>query len=311
MSERVLVIGHKNPDTDTTVASIGYAYYKNQLERTDKYVARSTGELNAETQFVLDEFNYEQPTLVTNVAGEKVILVDHNEMGQVVDGVSEAQILEIIDHHRVGDLQTSAPIMFHAEPVGSSSTIVADFLMYHDLIIPDAIAGLLLAGILSDTVIFKSPTTTEKDKRVARALAKQVDLDIESFGMSVKQAKASIQGMSASEVILKDFKEFEREGYRYGIGQVEGGDYAEAIERRGELMKELKSLRVARGYKLMVLMVTNIMDEATKLWCAGDESLIEKAFNKEVNNYEVYLPGVMSRKKQVNPAIQEALWRLY
>jgi len=306
-NEKIYVIGHKNPDTDTIVAAIGYAFYKNKLEKCHDYVAMSTGELNEETKHVLKKFNVKKPEILRNAEGKKIILVDHNEMGQVVEGADKAQILEIIDHHKIGDLQTSAPILFHAEPVGSSSTIVADFLMYHQIPIPVDIASLLLAGILSDTVIFKSPTTTEKDKKIAEKLAKQTSLNIQSFGMEVKKAKASIERMTADEVIMKDFKEFEFNNYRFGVGQIEIVDYGEALERRDELMSELERIRESSGYKLAILMVTNILEEATKLWFTGDEDLIKKVFKKEPKNGEVFLPGVMSRKLQVIPPIQDAL----
>ena len=305
--EKIYVIGHKNPDTDTIVAAMGYAFYKNKLEKTNKYVAMSTGELNDETKHVLQKFKIKKPEIMRNAADKKIILVDHNEMGQVVDGAENAQILEIIDHHKIGDLQTSAPILFHAEPVGSSSTIVADFLMYHKIPIPVDMAGLLLAGILSDTVIFKSPTTTEKDKRIAKKLAEQTSLNINEFGMEVKKAKASINRLTADEVIMKDFKEFSKGNYKFGVGQIEIVDYGEALERRKELMDELERIRISSGYKIAILMVTNILEEATKLWFKGDGELIKKVFKKEPKNNEVFLPGVMSRKKQIVPPIQEAI----
>jgi manganese-dependent inorganic pyrophosphatase len=204
-------------------------------------------------------------------------------------------------------LQTSAPILFHAEPVGSSCTIVTDFLLYHSIAIPDNIAGLLLAGILSDTVIFKSPTTTEKDKLLANQLAKQTGLDIQEFGLEVKKAKSSIAKMTADEVIMNDFKEFDRTKFKYGVGQIEIVDYAEALDRRNEIMNELDKTMNDGGYDLVILMVTNIMEEATRLWFKGDEEIIKKAFGKEPKNNEVYLPGVMSRKLQVVPKIEEVL----
>jgi len=304
--DKIYVIGHKNPDTDTIVAAIGYAYFKGQIDKDDEYIPARTGELNEETKLVLKKFKVPVPKLLTNASGKKVILVDHNAMGQVIDGVENATILEIIDHHRVGDIQTSAPIMFHAEPVGSSSTIVADFLMYHKIKIPKAIASLLLAGLLSDTVILKSPTTTEKDVRIANELAKQTGLDIQKFGLEVKKAKASIAKMTANEVIMKDFKEYGNRNYQYCAGQIEVIDYGEAIARREEIMAELEAIRVASGYKLAILLVTNIIEKASKLWFTGDTEMIKKVFG-EPNDGEVYLPGVMSRKKQVVPPIQDAL----
>ncbi len=308
--EKIYVIGHKSPDTDTICSSIAYAYFKNQLEETNKYEARRTGELNEETKLVLEKFKVPVPELLTNISGKKVILVDHNEMGQVVDGIENAEVLEIIDHHKIGDLQTKAPILFHAEPVGSTCTIVADFMFYHRIPIPDKIAGLLLSGILSDTVILKSPTTTEKDRKYVKLFSKQLDIDYEKYGMEIKKAKSSIAKLTPNEIITKDFKEFNVGKYKFGVGQIEVVDYSEAIERKNEIMKELDLFRQANGYIIAALMVTNILKEETKLWFSGDELVIKKAFNKEPKDNEVYLPGVMSRKKQVVPPIQEALKEL-
>ncbi len=301
---KVYVIGHKSPDTDSIASAISYAFFKNQIDKDDEYIPARAGELNDETRFVLNKFSVKEPELLTNAEGKNLILVDHNELGQVVDGADKARILEIIDHHRIGDLQTSAPILFHAEPVGSSCTIVADFFFYHKIIIPDSIAGLLLAGILSDTVIFKSPTTTEKDKKLANKLAEQLKINVNDFGLEVKKAKSSIKKLSDNEVIMSDFKEFSKDDFKYGVGQVEVVDYSEVESRRKDLMAELERIRQASGYKIAILMVTNILNEETKLWFAGDESIIKQAFNKQPVNNEVLLPGVMSRKKQVVPPIQ-------
>ncbi len=303
----IYVIGHKSPDTDTIASAIAYAYLKGKIDKANHYIPARAGKINEETAFVLKKFNTPEPVLLENAAGKNIILVDHNEMGQTVDGIEEAHVLEVIDHHRIGDLQTRAPILFHAEPVGSTATIITHFFYYHNVSIPDHIAGLLLAAILSDTVVFKSPTTTEKDREMAGKLAKQTGLDPQKFGLEVKKAKSSIKGKTANEVIMSDFKEFNKEGIKYGVGQIEVVDYSEVEERRDELMKELNAVKEANGYKLCILMVTNIMEEATKLWFSGDPEIIKKAFGKEPANNEVYLPGVMSRKKQVVPKIQELI----
>lgn len=304
---KVFVIGHKSPDTDSVVAAIGYAKFKSEIDKDDEYVPARAGELNPETAYVLERFNIPVPELLTNAKGKKIILVDHNEMGQVIDGADEATIFEIIDHHKIGDLQTSAPIMFHAEPIGSTCTIIADFFFYHKIDLSKKLASALLAGILSDTVIFKSPTTTDKDKRIANKLSDICGLSIQEFGMEVKKSKSSIAKMTANEVILKDYKTFEKNDCKYGVGQIEVVDEGEALERRDELMAELESIRVANGLKLNILMVTNIISESSRLWFAGDAGLMTKSFGQEPVGNELILPGVMSRKLQVVPKIQESL----
>lgn len=304
---KVYVTGHKNPDTDSVISAIAYAYFKSKVDIDDEYIPVIAGEPNSETNYVLERFKIKKPELIKNVSDKKIILVDHNEMGQVVDGTDKATIFEIIDHHKIGGLQTGAPIMFHAEPVGSTCTIIADFIFYHQLPLTKELAGALLAGILSDTVIFKSPTTTEKDRRIAVKLADLSGLVIDEFGLEVKKAKASIAKMSANDIIMKDFKEFSKNDYKYGIGQIEIVDYAEAINRKKELLKELDNVRQVSGLKTAGLMVTNIIVEETKLWLSGETEIIKKAFNKTIKDSEIILPGVLSRKKQIIPPIEAVL----
>ncbi|MBN1923688.1 MAG: manganese-dependent inorganic pyrophosphatase [Nanoarchaeota archaeon] len=307
MGDKIIVVGHKSPDTDSIVAAIAYAYFKGKVDLDDEYVPARAGELNPETEYVLKLFNVPVPELVEDVSGKKVILVDHNEMGQVVNGTHEATILEIIDHHKIGGLQTSSPILFHAEPIGSTCTIVADFFFYHNIKLTKELASILLAGILSDTVIFKSPTTTEKDKNIANKLNEIAKLDIQKFGLDVKKSKSSIKGLSANDLIMSDFKEFEKEGFKYGVGQIEVVHYDEAVERKKEIISELKNIGDANGLNMALLMVTNIIEESTKLWFTSHEDLIKKAFNQPVKDNEVFLKGVMSRKKQVVPKIQDII----
>ncbi|MFA5406405.1 MAG: manganese-dependent inorganic pyrophosphatase [Candidatus Nanoarchaeia archaeon] len=304
---KIYVIGHKCPDTDSVVAAIAYAKFKSLVDLDDEYLPARAGALNPETEYVLNRFKLPAPELLSDAAGKKLILVDHNEMGQVVDGADQAIIFEIIDHHKVGGFQSSSPILFHAEPVGSTATIVADFFFYHKVPLSKQLASALLAAILSDTVIFKSPTTTDKDRRLAEQLNKIAKLDLVPFGLEVKKAKASIKKLTANEVIMIDFKAFDKDCFKYGIGQLEVVDYVEADERKDELLKELESVRVAGGLKLACLMVTNIISEVTRLWFTGDTVIIENAFGKKSKDNEVLLPGVMSRKKQVVPKIQDAL----
>jgi len=307
MAQTVYVIGHKNPDTDSVCAAIAYAHFKKKIDCDDDYKPAVTGPINSETKFILDYFKMETPEILTDASGKKIILVDHNEMGQVIDGIENAEIFEIIDHHRIGDIQTGAPILFHAEPIGSTSTIVADFFLYHKIEMPKEIAGILLAAILSDTVIFKSQTCTEKDKRIAMELARITGLNPEEFGLQVKKAKSDIKGKSANELIMSDFKEYRKEGTRYGVAQIEGVDYEEVGARKGELIKELDAVRESQGLNFALLMVTNIIEEGTRLWVVGDGEIAGKAFGKEVTDHEIHLPGVMSRKKQVVPEIEKVI----
>lgn len=238
----------------------------------------------------------------------KVILVDHNERGQAVEGIEEAQIMEIIDHHRLGGLQTSEPIFIRHEPVGCTATIVANMHWHRNIEIPANIAGILLAAILSDTVLFKSPTCTIKDREAAEKLADIAGLDIQQFGMSVLKAGASIKGMSAPDIISNDIKEFQIGNYRVAIGQFSVMDSEEILEIKEQLRADMDILRDKENYDMVLLMVTNIIEEGTHLIYVGQPaSLLSQAFGDSTPDGVLYLPGVMSRKKQVIPPLSEAV----
>ncbi len=302
--EKIFVIGHKNPDTDSICSAIAYAEFK-QMDSVNAVAARA-GEINPETRFVLDHFGVEEPVLLKHAAGKTLILVDHNEVGQAVDGIDKAEIVEIIDHHRIGDIETSGPIFFHAEPVGSSATIIADFFEKSGKKLSDKTAGLLLSALLSDTVILKSATTTDKDRRIAESLSKKTGLDIKSFGMEIKKVKSSIAGKSARDVIKQDFKVYNL-SKKIGVCQLEVVDEEEVTKRRKELLEELEKVREQESCALVAMMITNIIKEGTELLVTGDTKLVEEAFNEKVSNNSVYLPGVMSRKKQVIPKLEKIL----
>jgi len=304
--ETIYVVGHKNPDTDSVCSAIAYARFK-ALTGDPEHKAVRCGELNPETKFLLNYFKVPEPELIKSIEKKKVILVDHHELGQVCDGVKDAVILEVIDHHRVSPFETASPILFHTEPVGSTATIIADFFFYQKVTMPKEIAGILLGSILSDTVIFKSPTTTLKDKQIAQELNKIVGISIESFGIELKKAKSSIKGTPIKDIIMADFKEFSFSGTKVGIGQIEVVEFSEAEARKAEITAELKKIMEKEGMKLACLMITNIMTEGTKLLFAGDKGIVEKAFNKQTADSEVYLENVMSRKKQIVPEIQKVL----
>ena len=245
-----------------------------------------------------------------SLSRKKVILVDHNEFGQAVNGADQAQVLEVIDHHRVGGIQTGEPILFRNEPVGSTCTIVAK--CYRDFgIIPDQeIAGIMLGAILSDTVIFKSPTCTETDKEIAAYLAEIAGINAKEFGIRMFKAASNLEGRKVDELIEEDLKEFTVGDIKVGIGQfsVMG---LEGLERiRVELTQRLEAIRSERGMSYLLLMLTDLLEENTELFVAGNKSEeIAKAFNKPLENGSVFLPGVLSRKKQVVPPLSKYFLR--
>ncbi|MEW6573699.1 MAG: manganese-dependent inorganic pyrophosphatase [Bacillota bacterium] len=297
MSE-VYVIGHKAPDTDTVCSAIVYAGLKG-------YKPARPGELNEETAYVLDYFKVPAPELMTDAAGKKLVLVDHNEPAQVVDGADKAEIIEVVDHHKM-NFVCNTPIYIHVEPVGSTATVIAKHHM-------DAVknnptyAGLLLAAVLSDTVIFKSPTTTEEDKTIAAELAKIAGIaDIQTFGIDIKKAKASIKGKPIADVIHVDFKDFDFAGNKVGIGQTEVVDINEVYDRKDEIVNYLNELKGNKGYAMVVFIATDIIKEGSELYFAGDPAMMEKAFGVKPEGPSFWLQGCMSRKKQVAPPLEKA-----
>lgn len=240
---------------------------------------------------------------------KKIILVDHNEKSQAVDGIEEAEIIEIVDHHRVGDLQTLAPIYFHNEPVGSTCTLVAGRFLENEIYMNRNLAGLMLSGIMSDTMMFKSPTTTSKDRRVAEELERLSGLDSLKWGREIFSSVHDIDSQSNEELISQDLKEYVSGSMVFAIAQIETMDIAPYRERRQELIQAMQNMCYRRGYVLMGLMVTDVLEAGTELIAVGEKSaVLKQAFGDGgAEDQGVFLKGVMSRKKQVVPVIYEAL----
>lgn len=237
----------------------------------------------------------------------KLILVDHNERTQAVEGIEKAQILEIIDHHRLGGIQTNDPIFTRQDPVGCTCTIIADMHIHRQVPIPPHIAGLMLSAILSDTVLFKSPTCTEHDKDVATYLAKIAGVNIEEYGMQLLKSGSNIGNMSAEDIVKNDMKEFNLSSYRVSISQCSVFDRSEILPRRQEIIQALEKICQRDRYNLAIVMITNILEGGSFLLFAGEpKTLIEEAFKMDVSEQILELPGVMSRKKQVIPPLSEA-----
>ncbi|KAF0207839.1 MAG: manganese-dependent inorganic [Actinobacteria bacterium] len=236
----------------------------------------------------------------------RVILVDHNELSQSAPGVAEAAVLEIIDHHRVGDVQTAAPILFLNLPVGSTATIVAERYRETGVEMPHSMAGLLLAALLTDTVLLKSPTTTDTDRAVAARLATALDLDAGDFGMEMFRARSSGRVFSASEAIRADLKEYRSGDAVIAIGQIETVDAAEVLEHRSGIIGTMATLREARGYDLLMLMVTDVVREGSEIVAVGRVRLAERALGIDLESGSAWMDGILSRKKQVAARMLES-----
>lgn len=307
---KVFVTGHKNPDTDSICSALGYAALKRALGV--EAVAVRAGEVNKETQYALDYFQVAAPELVQSV-GEKqpVILVDHNEAGQAVDGLAAADLREIVDHHRLGGINTANPVFVHIEPVGCTATIVTKMFNCQGVEVPREIAGLLLSAILSDTVLFKSPTCTPQDKDAAEKLAVIAGVDLKEYGMAMLKAGADLGDLAPAQIVRTDSKPFSFGCYKAIVSQISVMDTADILAKKGELTAAMQELCRAEGYDLALLMVTDIMEESTELVFVGEpKKLIADAFGKDASGDSIYLPGVMSRKKQIVPQLTEAAAKL-
>lgn len=304
---QVFVIGHKSPDTDSIGAALSYAYLKRQLGMDA--VARRCGDINKETAFALDYFKIDAPELVENVARvhpddekQKMILVDHNESKQCVDGIGDADIIEVVDHHRLGDLETESPIFILIRPVGCVNTVVYGLYKQNGIVPAKEIAGMMLSAIISDTVLFRSPTTTEEDRTAVRELAAIAGVDYEAYGMEMLKAGADISDYPAEKLAGNDTKEFEAGSHIFTCGQISVMDTAPIEAKKAEIIRILNETKAAKGYAASFLMVTNILTENTDLWYTdGDGHYAEEAFGRKEEQGRIFLPGVMSRKKQVTP----------
>jgi manganese-dependent inorganic pyrophosphatase len=244
-------------------------------------------------------------TDLLNPEPRKVLLVDHAERGQSVPGVEQAEIVEILDHHNVGNIETSTPIPATFDPVGSTATLILERYKASGLKPTEPTAKMLLAAVLSDTVIFNSPTTTERDREVVSYLENLLDLDAKRFGMEMFEASSDVSDLSAQEIIMRDQKEYGVSGGATSVSQIETVGTG-LLERKSELLDALEELRQKNGYLLAALMVTDIIGQGTELLCTGDCAPVERAFDRQVVDHVMELPGVMSRKKQVAPKLLSA-----
>jgi len=304
--EKVLVFGHKNPDTDTITSAIAYAELKKALGVNAEAIR--LGEMNDETLFALDTFKVSAPRLVTEVATEAshVILVDHNERQQSANDIDAVTVTEVIDHHRIANFETSDPVYYRAEPVGCTATILNKLYKEHGVAIKPEIAGLMLSAIISDSLLFKSPTCTEQDIIAARELAEIAGVDANVYGLEMLKAGADLSKKSVPELTSLDAKEFTMGTLKVEIAQVNTVDTAEVLLRQEELETAINEVILAKGLDLFVFIVTDILtNNSVGLILGKEANLVERAYGLEATNNLVYLEGVVSRKKQVVPVLTD------
>jgi len=299
------IFGHTTPDTDSTVGAISLSYLKNQLG--EDCIPTRQGELNPETQWILNRFGFEAPELKTSYAGENVYLIDFMESSQSPEDIGEATILGIVDHHKLGDLKTDAPLEMWVRPVGCSNTIVKQMFDYYDVEIPKDLAGMMMCAILSDTVIFKSPTCTKEDTKACKELAEIAGVeDYKALGMEMFIVKSNVLNVTPRELVLRDFKDFNMNGNKIGVGQLEVVALSVFDTMKEDLFAAMKEIKGEGERHTVLLLLTDIMQEGSQLLVLSDEpAKIENAFDVKLAEDQVWLKGVMSRKKQIIPFLEK------
>ena len=304
---KTFIFGHKNPDTDAISSALIMADFEQQTGNTEAKAYR-LGEISAETQFALDYFNVEAPELLNeDLKGQDVILVDHNEFQQSADTISNATIKHVIDHHRISNFETAGPLYYRAEPVGCSATILYKMYKERGFEIKPEIAGLMISAIISDSLLFKSPTCTKEDVDAAQALKDIANVDLEAYGLEMLKAGTNLGNKSEDDLIDLDAKSFPMGGANLRIAQVNVVDPEELLARRDALEESMRVANDKNGYDTFVFVITNILTSVSTVLVVGDHlDKVAQAFNASYTDGVLTLPGVVSRKKQVVPPLTVA-----
>lgn len=309
--DKVLIFGHKNPDTDTICSAIAYAHLKTQLGQNVEPVR--LGSVNGETQYALDYFKAEAPRLVETVANEakNVILVDHNERQQSASDIDHVRVLEVIDHHRIANFETSGPLYYRAEPVGCTATILKKLYKENGVAIPKEIAGLMLSAIISDSLLFKSPTCTDEDVAAARELAEIAGVNAEVYGLDMLKAGADLSDKTIAQLISLDAKEFQMGSYKVEIAQVNAVDTNDVLSRQAELEAALSGIIAEKNLDLFLFVVTDILNnDSIGLALGRAAHAVEQAYNVKLDDNKAVLKGVVSRKSQIVPVLTDVFNKL-
>ena len=306
MENKVLIFGHKNPDTDTICSAMvkEILYKKNGCEKSK---AVRLGNVNKETQYALNYLGLEAPELIEKVEeGQEVILVDHNEFNQSVEGIEKAKILEVVDHHRIANFETSEPLYYTARPFGCTSTILYKEFKHRNIEIEKTEAILMASAIISDTLLLKSPTTTKHDINALEELGKIAGINIEEYGLEMLKAGTDLDDFSAEELINLDAKSLDKDGTKFVIAQVNTVSIEDVLKRQNELEEAMNNAIEEKGLSLFVLAITDILNSNSEIIALGTKTdAVEKAFNTKLENNRAFLKGVVSRKKQLLPVIDK------
>ena len=298
--------GHIIPDSDSVCSAISLAYLLNKIGRAATPARQ--GELNPETKFILDKFGFEAPVLKTSFAGDELFITDYSDIAQAPQDLDKTTVVGIVDHHKLGDITTSAPLECWIRPVGCTNTIVKEMYDYHKVEIPANIAAIMMCAILSDTVIFKSPTCTALDIQVVKELSKICGIeDFGALGMEMFKVKSEVEGTPIRDLVMRDYKNFDMHGSKVGVGQLEVVDGSVFDKIKDDLMEDIKKVKDEQNLHTVALLLTDIMKEGSEILVTSDDtSIFEKAFNCKLENGKVWLDGCLSRKKQIIPFLEPA-----
>ncbi|MBT3882075.1 MAG: manganese-dependent inorganic pyrophosphatase [Campylobacteraceae bacterium] len=296
--------GHKIPDSDSIIGAIAMAYLQEKLG--NEAIAARQGEINPESQYILDKFNLETPIFKDSYAGEDIFLVDYNNYTEAPEDLKEANIVGIADHHKLGGLITSGPLDVWIRAVGCSNTVIKEMFDYYEVEIPKNIAGAMMCAILSDTVIFKSPTCTKVDTKICKELADIAGIeDYKGIGLEMFKVKSQVEGVPMRNLVQRDFKAFDMNGTKVGIGQLEVVDLSIFDNMKNDLIADIASLKEEEGFDTVLLLLTDIMAMGSQILVATNSlDIVEKSWDVKVENDQFWLDGCLSRKKQVVPFLE-------
>ena len=299
------VFGHKSPDSDTITSSIVMANLEVELGNSDAKAYR-LGNINKETEFILNYLNMEAPELLESVEdGASVILVDHNSPAESVDNLENANILKVVDHHKLA-LETSYPLFLRFEPVGCTETILFKLYEEKGVEITKEIATLMLSAIISDTLLLKSPTTTEDDKIVVEKLAKIAEVDVEEYGLEMLKAGTDLSSFTIDEILSLDAKQIDFKDVKSIVNQVNTADISDVMAMKDDLEDGINKIIDENDLDLFMLLITDIVNSNSQVIVLGkDAGLVERAYDVKLDDNTVLLEGVVSRKKQVVPIMTE------
>lgn len=303
----IKVFGHKSPDTDSTGSPLIWAWYMTE-HRGQPAEAVLLGEPNTEAAFVLKRWGYDKPAIISEVSeGEKVVIVDTNNPAELPEAINSADIIQIIDHHKLtGGIETKGPIDITIKPLACTATIMHNLMGENAAKMPEGVKGLMLSCILSDTLEFRSPTTTEQDRKLAEELAAELGVDITAYASEMFEAKSDVGAFSDAELLRMDSKEYNVGGKEFRVSVLETTAPKLILDRKDSLMESMKSVAAEDGADQVLLFVIDILKEEATLLVPNDlvKTVAEKSFGASVSGDTVVLPGVMSRKKQIIPALK-------